>query len=559
MAAGVPTQATRTWARWVPALLAMSVALLIALACLGPFGPINVGASGRQPLPLEKLKPAHLTARRVVGTPGWWQGGTCDPTNYPGSHPLGASWHGLVACGPGPTQGGSDHPVSFFPGAWGEFEWECVELSMRWMYLAWGVNPYPANGWDVVRNYDLANDRAEYNPNGPQLVVVENGTLGAVPQPGDVISVARTPQNIYGHTAVVTANAVDAQGNGTITIIQQNGGSGNDGWATYPVNDWVVGDDVSAWLHNPAWTFQRPLVGFTGPAGFEARIAAPGNAYELVATGAGPIATAGGAGAIGTNGDAIYGYIDKDGNFFVKPASSTSWTLAAKHAQSMAVATTGTGAPVLAYLSTAGNFYAEQGSLDGTFTLEAGGVTSIALAGGAGTAPPLLGCLQRRSGAFLVKSGVAGHDWFVAQSSGVHSIALAEGSNPSTELLGYLSDNGTFFAGHGSPQGRWTEEATAVSSMSLAVVGPGGTPLLGYLSGSSFFAAEGLTPTNWVHEATGVAQMAVASGTAAGALPVLGYVTTSGALEILQGPLSAPFTSQGRDVSSLALSSLTDS
>jgi hypothetical protein len=536
----------------------MSLALLIALEFLGPLGPIKAGAAGRQPDPLAKVTPAHLATRRVVGTPGWWQAGTCDPTNYPGSHPLGA-WHGLVACGPGPTQGGSDHPVSFFPGAWGELEWECVELSMRWMYLAWGVNPYPANGWDVVRNYDLGNNGAEYNPNGPQLVVVENGTLGAVPQPGDVISVARTPQNIYGHTAVVTANAVDAQGNGTITIIQQNGGSGNDGWATYPVNDWVVGDGVSGWLHNPAWTFQRPLVGFTGPAGFEARIAAPGNAYELVATGAGPIATAGGAGAIGTNGDAIYGYIDKDGNFFVKPASSTSWTLAAKHAQSMAVATTGTGAPVLAYLSAGGNFYAEQGSLDGAFTLEARGVTSIALAGGAGTAPPLLGCLQHPSGAFLVKSGVEGQNWVVAQSSDVRSIALAEGSNRSSELLGYLSDKGTFFAGRGSPQGRWIEEATAVSSMSLAVVGPAGTPLLGYLSGNSFFAAEGLTPTNWVQEATGVVQMAVAAGTAAGALPVLGYVTTTGTLEILQGPLSAPFTSQGRDISSLALSSLTDS
>jgi hypothetical protein len=125
--------------------------------------------------------------------------------------------------------------------------------------------------------------------------------------------------------------------------------------------------------------------------------------------------------------------------------------------------------------------------------------------------------------------------------------------------LGYLSDKGTFFAGRGSPQGRWIEEATAVSSMSVAVVGPAGTPLLGYLSGNSFFAAEGLTPTNWVQEATGVVQMAVAAGTAAGALPVLGYVTTTGTLEILQGPLSAPFTSQGRDVSSLALSSLTDS
>ena len=218
------------------------------------------------------------SASRTATSPGWWQGGTCDPANYPGSHPLGASWHGLVACGPGPTQGGSDHLVEFYPGAWGELEWECVELSMRWMYLAWGVNPYPADGWDVVSNYGAASERLQ--PDGPQLDVVSNGTLGAVPQPGDVISVARTVQDGFGHTAVVTANAVNAAGDGTITVIQQNGGPGNDGWATYPVSNWTVGDGVSGWLHNPAWSFQRPVVGYSGSNGFEARVAAPGNSYQ---------------------------------------------------------------------------------------------------------------------------------------------------------------------------------------------------------------------------------------------------------------------------------------
>ena len=138
---------------------------------------------------------------------------------------------------------------------------------MRWMYLAWGVNPYPANGWDVVRDYGAY--KATYNPDGPDLIVVNNGTVGTVPQPGDVVSLGPTQYDLFGHTAVVTATSVNEQGNGTITLIQQNGGPGNDGWVTYPVDDWVVGDDVTAWLHNPSWNHQWPVVGFTRAAGFE--------------------------------------------------------------------------------------------------------------------------------------------------------------------------------------------------------------------------------------------------------------------------------------------------
>ncbi|MGA3354606.1 MAG: CHAP domain-containing protein [Acidimicrobiales bacterium] len=558
MAAGAATPARTNWAGWITPLLAMSAALFVLTAVLAPLGSATVNGRDRSPVALDGLRPAHFQARRTVGSPGWWKGGNCDTTNYPGSHPLGALWHGLVACGPGPTQGGSDHEVAFFPGAWGELEWECVELSMRWMYLAWGVNPYPANGWDVVRGYNFAGYKAKYNPNGPQLVVINNGTIGAVPQPGDVISVARTQNNPYGHTAVVTANAVNPQGNGTITLIQQNGGAGNDGWATYPVENWVVGDDVSGWLHNPAWTFQRPVIGFSGPAGFTARIAKPGNAYQLLSPAAASIAVAGDAGTTGTNGNAVYGYVDPEGDFFARRAASSSWTQVAKDAVSIAVALSASGTPVLSYLSTSGDFYAEEGSLTGAFTLEATGVSAIALAGGSGTAPPLLGYLQIKSGAFLVKAGLAGNAWAVAQASGVRSIALAEGDITAGALVGYVSTRGMFYAKQ-LAQARWNYEATNVTAISLAEVGPLGEPLLGYLSANDFYAGEGFLPANWVDEASGVAQMAAASASTSNALPVLGYVTTSGNVEVMQGPLSATFTVQAHGASALALSNVTDS
>jgi len=301
------------------------------------------------------------------------------------------------------------------------------------------------------------------------------------------------------------------------------------------------------------------LVGYTGPTGFEARVIAPGNDYGLVATGANSISLSGYAGVMGVNGDAIYGYIDRFGNFFAKLGSSTTWCLAAQHVKSIAVATTTSGVPVLAFLSTTGDFYAEQGSLTGTFTLEATGVASIALAAGGGSAPPLLGYVQNRTAAFLVKTGVAGDNWTVVRASGVRSISLAEGTTPSSGLMGYVSDNGSFFTSEVSPEDQWTEEADGVTAISLAVVGPSGEPLLGYLAGNRFYVAESLTPATWVEEATGVAEMAVASDSAPGASPVLGYVTITGDLEVSQGRLSSRFSLQASGASSLALSSVTDS
>ncbi len=63
-------------------------------------------------------------------------------------------------CGPRRNaDGGTDRLVRFFTGAWGEQEWECVELAMRFMYLAYGVSPYSANGMDVYANYSTGRRR----------------------------------------------------------------------------------------------------------------------------------------------------------------------------------------------------------------------------------------------------------------------------------------------------------------------------------------------------------------------------------------------------------------
>lgn len=163
--------------------------------------------------------------------PSWWKG-DCDAGHNPGSYPLGASYRGVEACGPGPEQGGRDRLVHFYPGSNGAYEWECVELVMRYLYLVDGIPPYPGNGDQVVANY----------PGHLLTKVVNDGHN--LPSPGDVVSMS------YVHTAVVTAVSVDAGGNGSITLMEENGSQ--TGSRAIGVARGVVGDSVTGWLHHPA-------------------------------------------------------------------------------------------------------------------------------------------------------------------------------------------------------------------------------------------------------------------------------------------------------------------
>ncbi len=209
-------------------------AFLVALVTLGAF--VYIGP------------PAHAAA----GTPSWWSG-TCDATywnaqaaarHWPGAraHPLGASYLGVPVCGPRPAVDGAPDILWRKPG-WGELEFECVELAMRFMGQVYGVSAYNANGNSVVRNYTAAD--------GGNLVKIDNGTAGVAPQPGDIISFDSPG---LGHVGVVAATDVDAHGNGTIRMLSQNDTA--DGWRTLAVANWRVaafGNQVPyGWLHDPA-------------------------------------------------------------------------------------------------------------------------------------------------------------------------------------------------------------------------------------------------------------------------------------------------------------------
>ena len=182
----------------------------------------------------------HSAGPVDVGEPPWWSG-ICDDNNYfpyTDIHStLLSTWLGVSACGPVPT---TDYAVQFFPGAWGEYEFECVELVMRFLYLEWGIKPWPGNANQIK------------NSPPSSIVFYPNGTHAIVP--GDIITENGSAQNSVGHTALITDVNLDDNGTGTIRILEQNASSAGhrrlsvENWQVKP-DAWCFGQTIQGWLH----------------------------------------------------------------------------------------------------------------------------------------------------------------------------------------------------------------------------------------------------------------------------------------------------------------------
>lgn len=192
----------------------------------------------------------ELTVAYATATPNYWKG-ICDTNNYkkstppyPTAYALGAQYNGIIACEPGKAyqNGDRSHVVSFGVGAQ-QFEWECVELSMRYMYLVYNISPYSLTlGYarNIVSDHDISNGRLSPKTN--------NGT--ELPTPGDILAEGAVG---FGHTTIVTAVDVNSSGNGTLTLIEQNGAADSNGFRTISVANRVAGDTVTSWLHDPTY------------------------------------------------------------------------------------------------------------------------------------------------------------------------------------------------------------------------------------------------------------------------------------------------------------------
>lgn len=177
--------------------------------------------------------------------PSFWNGILCDKGYDSASFQLGTvTYRNEPACGPRPNYDSpyKDVRTVHFGDTWGEFEWECVELSMRFMYLSYGVPGYNANGDQVVNNYTSST----YDPhsfNNHVLVQVQNnGTPHSLPYPGDILSYNTV------HTSVVLADDVNGNtGTGTIYVLEQNASS--NGIFPITVKSWSI-PSIQNWLHH---------------------------------------------------------------------------------------------------------------------------------------------------------------------------------------------------------------------------------------------------------------------------------------------------------------------
>ncbi len=478
-----------------------------------------------------------------------------------GSYALAARFDGLQACGPGSDESGEDYLVQFFPGAWGEFEWECVELSMRWMYLAWGVEPYAANGNGVVANY----------PDGtagwPHLQKISNGTRAASPKPGDVLSIANS--DAFGHTEVVTATSVDSQGNGTLTAITENDGAGSNGWATLTVQGWTVsdgvaGDTVLGWLHNPAWSLQQPVLDRI--SGGVLQVQASGGLDGTWVTIASGIARAQVIGGDGWEPEPIIVALTTSGRlefeYYLPGIAGRALSPIASNVTSFAVAASvgAHGEPSIGWVTAAGDFELAAGSLTAKPALEATGVQAIALAPDTGTNGLLVGYLSE-AGTFFDKMAPAGSlatsPWFRV-ASGVTQIALAGGTAGAKSDLRAYVQGGTFYLATGL-KAPFSALATGAAQVAVTSVGTTDVPLLAYVTAGGALETEvdeGPAPS-FSQQATGVASASVAAGPTGVGFASIAWLTTTGDLYAAEGLLGGTPGAEGTAVSQGGIAALT--
>jgi hypothetical protein len=189
----------------------------------------------------------------TLGAAGPGAGGSCG--GFAGAHQLAggdgvtpAAWSGaglvVPACGPVPG-GGPAAAVYPYPGALWTAGYQCVELSERYLYDRFGVTMGIATNGDQVA--------AHYAAGYPGLfMVIKNGTPHRAPAAGDVLSLSADPgfdTASGGHSAVVQSCAVDAAGNGTVTVVEENASAA--GVEVLPVDRWTVrypGFPFAQWL-----------------------------------------------------------------------------------------------------------------------------------------------------------------------------------------------------------------------------------------------------------------------------------------------------------------------
>ncbi len=211
----VPTTVLRDIEETVPSALAPALTRQIIMPALATTKPPNYS---------DACDTANYD--RKSGSSNW--------RNY-----LGQTYQGVPACGPRPAYGGIDETATLYNGApWGVLQFECVELSLRWMYLAYGTPPYSGNGDQLYSNYNAGRG-------GRYLYKVQN-TPGPPYYPHGGAVLSYETGGTGGHTSVVINSSADGNGNGWVDVMEQNAAYG--GYARLSMTNYQVASNYGGYL-----------------------------------------------------------------------------------------------------------------------------------------------------------------------------------------------------------------------------------------------------------------------------------------------------------------------
>jgi len=170
-----------------------------------------------------------------LGQPSWWSS-TCDGNGSPLSS--SGTFMGLEVCG------GGSNVLESVPGV-SQYEWQCAELSDRYLVQRYGLTGPGGNG-----NQEAAKWYNAY----PSTFDLYNSGDATPPVAGDVISFGVGGTGV-GHTGVVYNSTVNSSGNGTVYFVDENW-TGDNGYHTVTVTNWTIPDITGQggtvqWIHNP--------------------------------------------------------------------------------------------------------------------------------------------------------------------------------------------------------------------------------------------------------------------------------------------------------------------
>ena len=212
-------------------MLGLAAAIVTAVELFAPLGGAAAGSTAPAPAAQSFMTasvPTALSAGAGSGSAfcstvsGVVNGQTVQSAN------LGPSFRNVFSCGPTEETGWNNDPF--------ESDWQCVELSTRFMWAQYGLRAVPGDGGVFV-----ANNHARF-----PSIAVGHPAPGILPVPGDVVSMSGGAANPnaspWGHTAVVSdVSHVDlSTGNGYINVLEEN--DGGAGVGRINVSNWNESD-----------------------------------------------------------------------------------------------------------------------------------------------------------------------------------------------------------------------------------------------------------------------------------------------------------------------------